>query len=63
MVRRYLEELGPTNITYYHFNREKEFYTKYIAFRYIMVVGLQQVHLGHHVIGKLKTHYRHTLFR
>ena len=58
MVRRYLEQLGPTNITYYHFNREKDFYTKYTAFRYILVVGLQHVETGHHVLRKLRTQQR-----
>jgi hypothetical protein len=50
----------PTNITYYHFIREKEFYTQYVTIKYILVAGLHQ---PHHIFHKMKTNQKVYVFQ
>lgn len=52
----------PTNITYYHFIREKEFITQYVAIKYILVVGFYQIKRKEHVLIKMKTSQKVQLF-
>lgn len=60
MFHKYLERVMPTNITYYHFIREKEFYTQYVAIKYILVVGLYQ---EQHIFLKMKTTQKLYIFK
>lgn len=60
MFHKYLERVMPTNITYYHFIREKEFYTQYIAIKYILVAGLYQ---EPHIFHKMKTAQKIYIFK
>lgn len=60
MFQKYLERVMPTNITYYHFIREKEFYTQYVTIKYILVAGLHQ---SHHIFHKMKTTQKLYIFQ
>jgi hypothetical protein len=58
--QKYLEKVVPTNITYYHFMREKEFYTHFVALKYVIVVGIGRPHAP---LFKMKTHKQLALLR
>lgn len=58
--QKYLERVVPTNITYYHFMREKEFYTHLVALKYVLVVGIATPHPP---LFKMKTHRQLALLR
>lgn len=60
MFQKYLERVMPTNITYYHFIREKEFYTQYVTIKYILVAGLHQ---PSHIFQKMKTNQKVYIFQ
>lgn len=53
----------PTNISYYHFIREEEFYNQYIAIKYINIVGLFRIAEGKHIYLKLKSSQKIKLFK